>query len=131
MTHATRPAHLARATFEAIAHQVVDVFEAMEADIGHRLLAIHADGGASGNSFLMQVQADLAGRVVQASRVEEVGAFGAAAMAMGGMGGSSAFPTSDAGLSEPQLGQDRRQAARAAWRRALGQAMERYPTSGT
>ena len=125
MTHATRPAHLARATFEAIAHQVVDVFEAMEADIGHRLGAIHADGGASGNSFLMQVQADLVGRVVQASRVEEVGAFGAAAMAMGGLGERPVFPTSDTDQSTPRLDQDGRQAARAAWRRALAQAMAR------
>jgi glycerol kinase len=130
MTHATRPAHLARATFEAIAHQVVDVFEAMEADIGHHLLAIHADGGASGNRFLMQVQADLAGRPVQAARVEEVGAFGVAVMAMGGMGGKPVFPSSDMDLSEPQITVEARERARALWFKALGQAMDGRPASG-
>ncbi|MCX7288030.1 MAG: FGGY family carbohydrate kinase [Rhodobacterales bacterium] len=130
MTHATKPAHLARATFEAIAHQVVDVFEAMQADIGNRLGAIHADGGASGNSFLMQVQADLLGRPVRASRIVEVGAFGAAAMAMGGMGDNPVFPTSDTDHSKPHLDRDGRKAARALWFKALGQAMDRQPTSG-
>jgi glycerol kinase len=125
MTHATRPAHLARATFEAIAHQVADVFEAMEADIGHRIVAIHADGGASGNRFLMQVQADLAGRPLHVSTVEEIGAVGVAAMAMGGMGGRTVFATSDSARIKPQLDQEGREAARRLWRKALGQALDR------
>jgi glycerol kinase len=124
MTHATTPAHLARATFEAIAHQIVDVFEAMQADIGHDLVAIQADGGASGNRFLMQVQADLAGRAVRASKVEEVGAFGVAAMAMGAIGGDPAFPVGNTHLFEPHLNKDARQTARAVWSKALAQAMD-------
>ncbi len=81
MTHATTPAHLARATFEAITLQIVDVFEAMQADIGQPLDALSADGGASANPFLMQLQADLLDRPVDRAEVEEVGALGAAAMA--------------------------------------------------
>ena len=81
MTHATTPAHLARATFEAIAHQIADVFAAMEADIGAPLAELRADGGASANSFLMQLQADFLGRDVVQSALEEVGALRAAAMA--------------------------------------------------
>jgi glycerol kinase len=82
MTHATTPAHLARATFEAIACQIADVLAAMEADIGMPLTALLADGGASANGFLMQMQADILQRPVLQSPVEEVGALGAAAMAM-------------------------------------------------
>ena len=82
MTHGTTPAHLARATFEGIAHQIADVFEAMQADIGQPLAALSADGGASGNAFLMQLQADLIDRPVDAAKVEEVGALGAFGMAM-------------------------------------------------
>jgi glycerol kinase len=86
MTHATRPAHLARAAFDAIALQIADVFDAMEQDIGHPLDALHADGGASSNDFLMQLQADVLGRTVLRSAVEEVGAIGAACMALAALG---------------------------------------------
>ncbi len=82
MTHATTSAHLARATFEAIACQIADVFFAMEADIGMPLTALQADGGASANDFLMQLQADVLQRPVLQCPVEEVGALGAAAMAL-------------------------------------------------
>lgn len=118
MTHATTPAHLARATFEGIAHQIADVYEAMEADIGHPLTALRADGGASGNGFLMQVQADLLGRDVQAAQVEEVGALGVAAMALSGMGFSAdwAVPTHD---HVPAMQADRRAACRTGWARAV------------
>ena len=81
MTHATRPAHLARAAIEAVAHQVADVFEAMESDIGAPLTALRADGGASSNLQLMQIESDFIGRPVLRSKVEEVGALGVAAMA--------------------------------------------------
>lgn len=83
MTHGTTPAHLARAALEAIAHQIADVFEAMELDIGSAISGLKADGGASSNGFLMQIQADVLGRTVQRNDVEEVGALGVASMALG------------------------------------------------
>lgn len=86
MTHGTTRAHLARATFEAIALQIADVFTAMEHDIGHLLSGLRADGGASANAFLMQMQADLLAVPVQTAEVEEVGALGAAAMAFATIG---------------------------------------------
>lgn len=86
MTLGTRPAHLARATFEAIALQVADVLAAMERDIGQPLTGLRADGGASGNAFLMQLQADVLDRPVLCRDVAEVGALGVAAMAFGGLG---------------------------------------------
>ena len=86
MTHATTKVHLAYATFEAIANHTADVFEAIESDTGHNLADLRADGGASVNAFLMQLQADLLGRTVQAAQVEAIGALGAAAMAFAAMG---------------------------------------------
>ena len=86
MTHGTRPAHLARATFEAIALQICDVFTAMEQDIGITLDRLKADGGGSSNSFLMQLQADLLNRSVECGEIAEIGAMGAAAMAFAAMG---------------------------------------------
>ena len=92
MTHGTTRAHLARATFEAIALQIADVFAAMEQDIGHPLSGLRADGGASGNAFLMQLQADLLDRTVQMAEFEEVGALGAAAMAFAALGHDLPLP---------------------------------------
>lgn len=121
MTHATRTAHLARATFEAIAHQIVDVFAAMEADVGHDLATLKADGGASGNAFLMQLQADLIGRPVHAAQVEEVGALGVAAMAFAANGRH--FPAqADFNRFLPGLGSDERFHARQTWARALARS---------
>lgn len=121
MTHATTPAHLARATFEAIAHQVADVFQAMEADIGQPLAALSADGGASANGFLMQVQADLIGRPVDVARIEEIGALGVAGMAFAALG--SGLPTErTAERVLPRLSDTARHEARVHWADAIRRA---------
>ncbi len=86
MTHGTTSAHLARATFEAIICQIADVLAAMERDTGQSLAILRADGGASANPFLMQLQADVLGCPVLQSPVEEVGALGTAAMAFAHLG---------------------------------------------
>src|ERR1019366_9704499 len=74
-------AHLARAAVDAIAYQVADVFFAMEEASGLRFSALHADGGATCNSALMQFQADILGRPVMRSANEELSALGAAWLA--------------------------------------------------
>ncbi|MGQ0563521.1 MAG: FGGY-family carbohydrate kinase [Gemmobacter sp.] len=121
VVHGTKPAHLARATFEAIAHQIADVFEAMQSDIGHELASLNADGGASGNAFLMQMQSDLIDRPVRASRVEEVGAIGVAAMVMSSFGNDE-FPVATSDIFEPATEVAQRQKARTFWAKAIRQA---------
>ena len=121
MTHTTTPAHLARATFEGIAHQIADVFEAMESDIGHALASLGADGGASGNAFLMQLQANLIDRPVLAAKVEEIGALGVAAMAMSGLG-CELVPEADADRYAPDESFDGRHRDRTRWSKAVEQA---------
>ena len=74
------PPCTARATLDAIAAQIADVLTAMQADAGQPLCELLADGGASSNDFLVQLQADILNRPVQRAGVEEVGALGAAAM---------------------------------------------------
>ncbi len=59
LTRGSGRSHVVRATLEAIAYQVRDVIQAMEADSGIRLQALKVDGGAVANQFLMQFQADL------------------------------------------------------------------------
>jgi glycerol kinase len=86
MSLSTRPEHIARATIEAIALQIFDVFSAMEADLGKRLDGLSADGAAARNDFLIQVQADVLQRPVRRSRVAELSAIGVGAMAGIGAG---------------------------------------------
>jgi glycerol kinase len=74
-------AHLARAALEAIVFQVADVFFAMESASGAAFDELQADGGATGNSTLMQLQADILGRMVVRSKNEELSAIGAAWLA--------------------------------------------------
>lgn len=121
MTHATKPAHLARATFEAIAHQIADVLDAMQADVGQSLSALSADGGASGNAFLMQLQADLINRPVHASSIEEIGAIGVAGMALSALGCNLATIASAQTFS-PRLPLAARDQSRAQWAAAIRQA---------
>jgi glycerol kinase len=85
MTLATTRAHLARATLEAIVLQVADVYHAMEKDVGEHLHGLLADGGASSNSLLMQLQADVLDQPVIRGGQAEVGAIGVAVMALQGL----------------------------------------------
>jgi glycerol kinase len=86
MLLSTRPAHLARATLEAIALQVRDVFVAMEYDAGLRLDVLNVDGGATGNDLLMQLEADILHRPLQRKAVAELSAAGAGSMAGAALG---------------------------------------------
>ncbi len=119
---ASRPAHLARATLEAIALQVADVFEAMERDAGHRLDALRADGGASASDLLMQVEADLLDRPVTRGVVAEVGALGAAAMAFEALGQPMAAQKDEGRTFGPTMGPSCREAIRSDWHLALRRA---------
>jgi glycerol kinase len=77
ITRGTTRAHLVRAALEAIALQVADVLDAFPS----RLEVLRADGGASANGFLMQLQADLLGCPVEVAAEQETTALGAAALA--------------------------------------------------
>jgi glycerol kinase len=81
LTRGATAAHLARATLEGIALQVVDVLKAMQSDSGIRLKELRVDGGASANQLLMQIQADLLGVPVIRPKVTETTALGAAYLA--------------------------------------------------
>ena len=71
-------AHLARAALEAICFQSRDVIDAMTTDSGVRLDVLKVDGGATVNSLLLQLQADILGVPVVRPVVAETTALGAA-----------------------------------------------------
>jgi glycerol kinase len=86
ITRGTTAAHLARATLEAIAYEVRDVVDVMTGEAGLALAELSADGGASGNDLLCQLQADQLGVPVRRPRVLETTALGAAFLAGLGAG---------------------------------------------
>ena len=66
---------------ESIAFQTRDVVDVMTASSGHPIVALRADGGASENALLLQLQADQLGVPVQRPAVRETTALGAAYLA--------------------------------------------------
>ena len=127
LTHGSTAAHLARATLEAIAYQVRDVFEVMQAESGMDLEVLLADGGASRNSMLMQFQADIIGRPVLRNLSADASALGAAYLA----GLASGFwqtldqiaelPRSRERF-EPQMSVEERAARAMGWKAAITRA---------
>lgn len=81
LTRGANKCHIARAALEGIAFQSFDVLEAMLDDSGIELSELRVDGGASLNSLLMQIQADLLNVPVIRSQVAETTALGAAYLA--------------------------------------------------
>lgn len=81
ITRATTREHLVRAALESIAFQSCDVMSAMQSDSGIEISRLRVDGGASGNDFLMQFQADISSCEVERPASIETTAFGAASLA--------------------------------------------------
>lgn len=81
LTFNAEAGHLARAAMESVAFQVCDVFAAMRARSPAPLERLLADGGPSGNDWLMSLQADLLDAPVWRSQIADVSALGAAGMA--------------------------------------------------
>ena len=81
LTRGVNKYHIIRATLESVCYQVNDVLQAMRADSGVELAALKADGGASANNLLMQLQADISGAPVNRPACVETTAMGAAYLA--------------------------------------------------
>jgi len=125
MTLATTPAHVARAAFDAIALQIVDVCQAVEADIGHPLAGLTVDGGATRNDFLLQLLADLLDRPVVRRADPELSALGVAMMAARGLGAvTDTVETNRDVTFRPAIDATQRRDIHGAWRAAIRQAID-------
>ncbi|HEY2326099.1 MAG TPA: glycerol kinase GlpK [Gaiellaceae bacterium] len=118
LTRATTRAHLARAALEAIAHQVCDVVDALP----ERPSVLRADGGATANRLLMQLQADLLQLPVEVAAERETTALGAAALAARK---GARVPVAES--FEPAISADEAAIRRAEWRVALTSAFSARP----
>lgn len=124
-TLGTPRAAIARAALESIPQQIADVLERLDRSVG-RLEALFADGGATTNDDIMQLQADLSARPVLRSATPELSALGVAHMAGIGAGfwtldALRALPRERMGFA-PRMPDTERAASRAAWRVAVARA---------
>lgn len=126
LTLASSRGDLAYGAIESIAQQVTDVLQ----PIGP-LTELYADGGATANSQLMQLQADLSGLKVLRSRNPELSALGVAHMA-GLRAGVwtwdqvAALPR-EREVFVPRMPSSKRERARRRWREALARARGETP----
>ncbi|MBM7710200.1 glycerol kinase GlpK [Enterococcus lemanii] len=81
LTRQTTKEDIAKATLQAIAYQVRDIFETMEADTGIRIPLLKVDGGAARNDYLLQFQADILDTPIQRADDLETTARGVAFLA--------------------------------------------------
>ncbi|MEM7434171.1 MAG: glycerol kinase GlpK [Myxococcota bacterium] len=81
LTRDSSAAHIARATLEGMAFQIVDLVEAMHADAKRPITRLRVDGGAARNDLLMQFQSDTLGVTIDRPASVETTALGAAYLA--------------------------------------------------
>jgi glycerol kinase len=130
ITRGTGRAHVARAALEAIAFQNVEVIELLRSETGLRVDELLIDGGATANTLLMQLQADLArARVVRPAEAEAT-ARGAAALAGVGAGlladpGEAAVFSDAPRVFEPGIAPEEALERLSGWREAVGRVLTR------
>ncbi|MCH2108484.1 MAG: glycerol kinase GlpK [Polyangiaceae bacterium] len=124
ITRGTNRAHIARASLDGIAHQVVDLVEALERDAQTPISELRVDGGAAANDLLMQIQADLLQLPVVRPMNLETTSLGVVFLAGLGIGHWAAFSELDEfwkrdRVFEPQLKLSEAQLQRATWVEAV------------
>lgn len=122
MSRTTGRAEIVRAAAESIAQQVEDVMEEIRAALGAPVAELRADGGASGNQYLMQLQSDLGSLPVCVPDAGELSAMGAAYLAgirAGIYREDMLFTDRKAKVYRPRLSESERRASRARWKESV------------
>jgi glycerol kinase len=127
LTRGAGPAEVARAAIESIAFQIADVFDLMRDAAGVPAAALLADGGASRNDHLMQLQADVLGAPVVRNSSADLSAIGAAwlaGLAVGIWPSLAAIEQLPRSLDrfEPRMPAGERARLRDGWRDAVARA---------
>ncbi len=129
ITGATTRDHIVRATLEATAYQVAELFDLMQQTTDSVIPFMRCDGGAADNHFLMQFQADILRVPVEVPTVTETTAMGAAFMAALGAGlyrspAELAAFDKVARRYEPTMSPDERDSLLHDWKRAVERCRE-------
>jgi glycerol kinase len=127
LTRGSNRNHLVRAALESMAYQTRAVLDCMAQDCGTRPEVLRVDGGAAGNNFLCQFQADILGIPVERPSTAESTALGAAYLAGLAAGFWKDEPELGQQLKiarrfEPAMSAARREELYAGWQRALERA---------
>lgn len=125
MGRKTGRAEIARAALESIALQIAEVVLAMERDSG-QVQGLRADGGASKNALLMQMQADILGQEILVSEMGELSSAGVAYMAGIACGlyvEEALFAASPHTVYRPAMSAERREKRLAGWRSAVAKVL--------
>jgi glycerol kinase len=128
ITRGTTRAHVVRAALESMAFHTAEVLEAMEGDSGVETRELRVDGGAAGNDWLVQFQADLLGLAARRPALVEttaLGAAGLAGVALGVWDGADDFLAAqpEADRFPPRGNDGDRRTRMEAWRRAVRAAL--------
>lgn len=81
ITRTTGKKEIVKACVECIGYQITDLVQLMRRETGYEIKELRADGGPTGNAYLMQFQSDMADAAVAVSNVQELSGMGAAYMA--------------------------------------------------
>ncbi|XP_074374892.1 glycerol kinase-like [Apium graveolens] len=130
ITRYTTKSHICRAVLESICFQTRDVIDSMNKDVGKEdgadKFVLRVDGGASVNSLLMQLQADVLGTpVVRPANIETtaLGAACAAGLAIGVWTENDIFTSSErmktASIFRPILPNEQRKKRVDSWMKAV------------
>lgn len=130
ITRGTTKAHMARAVLEGIAFQITDLLSAMEQDLGHPLVALNVDGGASSNNLMMQFQSDILGVKLKRPKYVETTALGAIFAAGLGSGVWSDLSAIEKNWKmdrefKPMFSAEVRKTERARWNSAVSKTLHR------
>ncbi len=128
LTRGTNKNHIVRAALESLAYQSCDLIRLMEEEAGIRIKSLKVDGGAAGNDFLMQFQADLLGVHVLRPENIEITCLGAAylaGLATGYWSGAEDIGNNDEGMMHynPVMNAEKRAALLKGWHRAVEAAL--------
>jgi len=125
LTRGTGRAQIIRAAEEAIAYQTHDVLTAMQADSGDPVSLLRVDGGASGDDFLMQFQADMLSSRIERPECMETTALGAAGLAALELGWQTMEHLANRSAGQvftPKMSENERQALLKRWNKAISRA---------
>lgn len=124
ITRGVNSAHIVRATLESLAYQVNDVLEVMRKDARQEIPFLKVDGGASANSLLLEMQADISGVPVVRPSCVETTALGAAYLAGLAVGYWKDLQEISANIKtdrtfEPGISSEERQKKQKMWKKAV------------
>ncbi len=126
ITRTTGKKEIVKACVECIGYQITDLVQLMRKETGRKVEELRADGGPTGNDYLMQFQSDIADVTVSIPEIQELSGMGAAyaaGIAAGIYDEEELFAQAKRTEYKPQMAEDVREAKYAGWQQAVQQVL--------